>query len=375
MSIADEISVEDFLKALKIDYENKKHNTAVSEAEFPIGNRAALIAPPAAGKTVTVAGLFMRAQAKVRQTVHTNTPFFARILEKGSDIHQDISNLMDGHFPAKTQQYLGFRSSPGLLLERKKVVDVPFMGKKALWHRMLQLPICDLPGETLAQVIWQVRAQTSYQQVATKNMIENAIAEMRESNAYIFILKASTAKGLGEQIEQEKDPTVSRDPDVNQVRMLEDLANYKARHGDQIKAAYVVITAVDKIQRRAQRLGFDLLSPHTGQKDIENFVASCYQQFYAALHSSGIPIIKYYPMFFQTIKDDEGKEIIFDDPITRKNGDGSLGMKTVQRPHIMTKDLMDPSARTIWENVRKISYSEEQFDKLLDDLMKLAVSR
>ena len=377
----DNLSVEDFLKALKLDPNKPRTNLAPTEEEFgACGNKVALIAPPGAGKTVTVSGLFMRAQAKVKQSVNSDSPFYARILEKGSDIHQDISNLMDGIFPAKTQAYLGFRSSPGMLLEQKKFLGTgrSIFGaklRKQLWHKMPQLPICDLPGETLTQVMWQVRAQTGYQAAETRGMIEHAIKEMRSSDAYIFILKASTAKGLGEQIEQEKDRTVSRDPDVNVVRMLEDVANHKMKQGNQMRAAYIVISAVDKIQVRAERLGFDLLSPTTGQRDIENFVANCFPQFYAALHSYHIQHIKYYPMFFETVKDDKKKERLFEDTIEYRKKDGSFGIRTVYRPHIIVKDLFDPETRNIWQNARKISYSEEYYDNLLNDLMELARSR
>lgn len=377
----DNLSIEDFLTALKLNPNISHSNLAPTEEEFgTCGNKVALIAPPGAGKTVTVSGLFMRAQAKVRQTVNSDTPFYARILEKGSDIHQDISNLMDGIFPAKTQAYLGFRSSPGMLLEQKKFLGTGrrLFGtkiRKQLWHKMLQLPICDLPGETLTQVMWQVRAQTGYQAKETRSMIEHAIKEMRSSNAYIFILKASTAKGLGEQLEQERDRTVSRDPDVNIVRMLEDVANHKMKQNDQMRAAYVVIAATDKIQKRAERIGFDLLSPISGQKDIENFVANCFPQFYSALHSYYISKIKYYPMFFETVKDDNGKERIFEDTIEVRNKDGTFGVRTVKRPHIIVKDIFDPSARNIWQNARKISHSEIQYDNLLNDLMELAKAR
>jgi hypothetical protein len=127
MSTQDNLSVNDFLTALNINFERDK-KAAPSEQDFPDGNRVALIAPPAAGKTTTVSGLFMRANKKVGETLHTDAPFKCRMLEGGSNIHQDVSDLSDGIFPAKTQTYLGFRSSPGLLLEQLKyaAVSIPF---------------------------------------------------------------------------------------------------------------------------------------------------------------------------------------------------------------------------------------------------------
>lgn len=387
MTQTDNLSIQDLMTALNVNFE-RDHQQAPSESEFPYGNRVALIAPPAAGKTTTVAGLFTRANKKVKETLHTDTPFSCRMLEHGSNIHQDVADLSDGIFPAKTQTYLGFRSSPGLLLEQKKFMaaSIPFTGRffgrdnlrprKQIWHKMLQLPICDLPGETLSQVMWQVRAKTGPQQKIVADTIGNAVTEMRNCQAFIFILKASLAKGLGLPIETERDLTVSRDPDVNLVRMLEDIANYKSKHGQQIKAAYVVISAWDKLAPKAEQIGFDLFDQNLvkRQSDLENFVGQCFPQFFGTLHSSGIKLINYYPTFFQTETNAKGEELLFEDTIEYRLPDGSIGVKNVQRPHIMTKDLYDPGARNIWENVRAISYSEQSYDALLNDVMKLAVT-
>lgn len=379
----DTLSVQDFLTALNWNPE-KNRERVPGQSEFPYGNRVALISPPQAGKTATVSGLFMRAQQKVRETVYTDTPFYCRVLEGGSNIHQDISNLMSGYFPAKTRSYLGFRSSPGLLLEQKKFLnlEVPLTGKifghnigrkQQLWHKMLQLPICDLPGETLTQVMWQVRALKSQAQIeATKEIIENAIIEMRESDAFIFILKASTAMGLGEQLESEHDSTISRDPDVNLTRMFEDIVQHKTEQGRQIKRSFIAITAWDKLARRAERLNFNILDPYIGRQTMEDFVAACYPQFYAAMHSSlRSEQIDYYPLYFQTEKDDKGNEILFKDKIEYRDETGALGLKDVERPHIIVKDAFN-SPQNIWENVRKIQYSIVGYDRLLNDVMKLA---
>jgi hypothetical protein len=381
----DTLSVQDFLTALNWNpAQNREH--VPGQNEFPYGNRVALISPPQEGKTAVVSGLFMRAQQKVRETVYTDTPFYCRVLEGGSNIHQDISNLMSGYFPSKTRSYLGFRSSPGLLLEQKKFLDlrVPLTGRllgrenigkrQQLWHKMLQLPICDLPGETLTQVMWQVRAlQNKSQLLATKQIVENAIMEMRESDAYIFILKASTAMGLGQQLETEHDQTISSDPDVNITRMLEDLINYKMSQGKQIKRSFIAITAWDKMARRGQQLGFNFLDPYLGRRTMEDFVASCYPQFYAALHSSlRSEQIDYYPLYFQTEKNDNGTEKIFEDEVMLRDETGTLMPRIVKRPHIIVKDVMSPDARNVFENARKIEYSIAGYDRLLNDVMKLA---
>jgi hypothetical protein len=245
-----------------------------------------------------------------------------------------------------------------------------------LYHRALQVSINDLPGETLSQVMWQYRMKTGPQQKFIQDTIGNAINEMRNCQAYIFILNAALAHGLGLPIEAERDPNVSRDPDVNLTRMLEDIANYKAKHDQKIKAAFVVISQWDKLEPRAAKLGFDLFDKNLvkRQADLEEFVRRCFPQFFGTLHSSGINLINYYPTFFQTEKNEQGEEIQHEDTIEYYQPNNTLAVKTVNRPHIMQRDIFDPEARTLWENVRKISYSEETFDKLLGDVMELAVN-
>ncbi len=387
MTLNPDLTIQDVLTAINFNWE-RDQDKALTESEFPVGSRLALMSPPGDGKTTTVAGMFMRANTKVGDTLHTDCQFKCRMLERGSSVHQDVSDLSNGIFPAKTQTYLGFRSSPGLLLEQFRHVgfSIPLTGRifgrdnlrpaPKLWHKALQISINDLPGETLSQVMWQYRLKTGPQQKIISDAIGNAITEMRNCQAYIFILNAALAHGLGLPIEVERDPNVSRDPDVNLVRMLEDIANYKAKHGQPIKVAYVVITQWDKLEPRATRLGFDLFDRNLvkRQSDLEEFVRHCFPQFFGTLHSSGAKLVNYYPTFFQTEKDKECNEIKYKDDIEYYLPNGTLGIKTVERPHIMTKDINDPEAPSLWTNVRKISCSEESFDTLLNDIMKLAVT-
>jgi hypothetical protein len=316
------------------------------------------------------------------------------MLEHGSSVHQDVSDLSNGIFPAKTQTYLGFKSSPGLLLEEFLNVDVPVVGgimKKLrgsdpkMYHCALQISINDLPGETISQVMWQYRLKAGTpQQKVLADAIGNAITEMRNCQAYIFILNAALAHGLGLPIETERDPNVSRDPDVNLVRMLEDIASYKSVHGQNINAVFVIIAQWDKLEPRAKQLDFDLFDPDlvTRQHDLEEFVRHCFPQFFGMLHSCGAKLVNYYPTFFQTIKEKdpvsgELREKKFPDGIEYYNVDGSLGLRQVERPHIMTLDPEDLEARMQhgkWANVRQISASWQTFDTLLNDIMKLAVN-
>ena len=72
---------------------------------------------------------------------------------------------------------------------------------------------------------------------------------------------------------------------------------------------------------------------------------------------------------------EQGKEKMFEDEIPYYNENKELCVKTVRRPHIIVKDINDPQAGTIWDRVRKIEYSIVGYDRLLNDVMKLAVAK
>jgi hypothetical protein len=378
-------SLQDWLTAMDF-HPQKRAEYVPQEQEFPYGNSVGLIAPPDAGKTCVLAGTFRRAQQKVKETKDTDTPFYCRVLEAGSNIHQDISNLTRGIFPAKTRSYLGFRSSPGLLLEQKKfaAASIPLTGRifgrefrprKQLWHKLLQLKACDLPGETLTQVMWQIRALTKDKMQTARDVIEHALAEMLEIDAAIFITKASEVLGFGEQIEKPVDITGNIDPDVPLTRMAEWILSTKMQRSERLKKIFVAITAWDKLAPRAEKLGINLLDPFIGKQHMENFVANCYPQFYAAIHSYvRDEDIEYYPLYYQTVKEN-GREVLFEDEVAYYDEHRVLQYHKVRRPHIMVKSLEDPRNRSIWDGVGKIEWSYNGFGRLLDDMMTLAEAR
>jgi hypothetical protein len=233
-----------------------------------------------------------------------------------------------------------------------------------------------LPGETLNQVIWQIRALNTDMQRTAKDVIEHALAEMLECEACVFITKASEVLGFDEQIDRPKDDTGNIDPDVPLTRMAEYILNTKMKRSEQMKKIFVAITAWDKLAPKAEKQGINLLDPYVGRQHMEDFVANFYPQFYAAIHSHVRgKDIEYYPLYFETIKEN-GKEKLFDDEISYTDPEtGGLGIKVVKRPHIMKKSINDPRNRTIWDGVRKVHWSYNAYDRLLNDMMTLAEAR
>ena len=390
MSLMSDASIDDLLTAMNYHPE-RDYKPIIGPDELPLKDQAVLIAPPQAGKTAIVTGMFKRANAKVYENLHTDCKWRCKILEKGSNIHDDVSRLSDGLFPGKTQIFLGFRSSPGLLLEQQKqwAMKVPFTAKifgrqddlrpaRDVWHKAKQTTFLDLPGETLSKLMWQYRQKVGEDKGKMRETIGGAIVEARTCSEVMLILNCGKAHGLGLPIDTETDPNVCSDPDVSLTRMFVDIASDKAKKGERIKAAYVILAATDKIAKKAERYRFDLLDRHLvkRQRTLEAFTAKCFEQFFGALHSWGIPEskIRYYPTFFETEKTPDGSEIMYDDPMEYTAADGTKIMTAARRPHIIVKDLDDDNARDVWQNVRGISYSEETFDTLMTDLMETAPS-
>jgi len=326
---------------------------------FPTKNRLALIGTVGAGKSTVVGGLVMTAETLVAETKRTDKPFFCRVLEGGSEIHQDVSDLREGHFPKKTVPFGEFAAEAGLLLEWEHNIDVPVFGTQTFRRKLLQVPICDIAGEDLQQTIRQVRRQGTIGEYS-KQKVRNLIAYVRESDGYIITIKATRAKGFREQLETEKDKKLSPDPDVNLVRLLEDLMNYKSINRSRpIKGVAVVITAWDRMKDVAEEVGFDILDPNMGQHDLERFVSACFPSTYAAIQSLRVPNVQYFPSFFEVETDEQGSVKFWEEEpgspkIKRRRPDYEVGGEW-------------------WRNLRKVSYSEKSYVDLIDWLKRFAM--
>ena len=317
---------------------------------FPVKNRVATIGTIGAGKSTVVAGMVMAAETLVAD----DPSFYCSVIESTSDIHQDVSSLRDGHFPKKTVPFGTYASEAGLLLEYDRKLGGIRYGVKRV-----QNPVCDIAGEDLAQTIRQVRMAGPIGNVA-RQAVRNLIAYVRESDAFIITVKATRAKGLfplGRQLETEEPDkpedqrVLSDDPDVNLVRLLEDLINYKRTHRSRpIRGVAVVVTAWDRLKQSgvADRIGFDILNPHVGQQDLQNFVRGCFPAVYAAIKSLRIPNVQYFPSFFELETDEQGNE--------KRWPDGS--------PIIKTRAETAGHPDEWWRDLRKCSYSEDTYIKL-----------
>lgn len=357
--------LEDIAEFAGIASPNQPCKLALSPSLFPAKSRLALIGTVGAGKSTVVGGIGITAETLVRETEGTAQPFYCQVLEGGSEIHQDKSDLRGGHFPRKTQAYTGFASEAGLLLEWEKRY-----GPVTAWHKYLQVPICDLAGEDIQQTIRQVVNKRDIGTVS-KQKVANLIGYMRESDGFIICLKGTRAKGFRKQLEPEKDKLLSSDPDVNMVRLLQDLVYYKMNNQSKpIKGMAVIVTAADILQREVgDEMGFDITQHYdkvkqpqqyaNQQKDILDFVSACFPATYAAIRSLRVPNVQFFPSYFEQETDIEGNPQYWtDEPDSPK-------IRT-RKINLMSED---------WRhNLRKISYSEAWYIDLIDWLRNFAAS-
>ena len=332
---------------------------------YPAKSRIALIGTVGAGKSTVVGATGITAETLVKETEHTDHPFFCQVLEGGSEIHQDKSDLRNGHFPRKTTAYTGFASEAGLLLEWEKRY-----GPVTAWHKYLQVPICDLAGEDIQQTIRQVVQKRDIGAVS-KQKVANLIGYMRESDGFIICLKGTRAQGFKKQLETEKDKNLSQDPDVNMVRLLQDLVYYKMTNQIKpIRGMAIIVTASDILQREiGDDMGFDITTHYNKvtqaqqyqrqQQDLLDFVSSCFPATYAAIRSLRVPNVQFFPSYFELETDAYGKiEYWPDEPDSPK-------IQTL-KPAAFSED---------WRHqLRKIKYSEAWYIDLIEWLRNFAAS-
>ena len=334
----------------EVGISRQQPNVATPIHLFPYKNRTSLIGTVGAGKSAVVSGIVMRAEARCAD----RQDFYCRVLEGSSEIHQDVSDMRDGHFPRKTTPFGAFASEAGLLLENERRLGVGKLSS-IVSKNLRQVPICDIAGEDISQMIRQVRAAGALGEIA-KQAVRNLIAYVRESDAHIITLKATRAKGLfdgGRQLEEEADAKVSRDPDVNLVRLLEDLMNYKATHRSRpVRGVAVVITAWDRLKASgvADKIGFDILNPMIGQNDLQGFVQGCFPSTFAAIKSLRVPNVQYFPSFFEVETDEQGNELRWPD----------------NSPKIKHRQPSEGNPDEWFRDLRGISYSEASYDRLID---------
>jgi len=321
----------------------QQQSPATPPHQYAYKTRFALLGTVGAGKS-TIASLMML----TTQTLSADYPdFYCRVLEGSSSVYQDISNLRDGHFPAKTTAYQQIATEAGLLMEWERKLGGFKVGMKSL-----QIPLVDLAGEDVQMFDAKYAKNIGSLGNVVHSAVENLKQYVRQCEGYIVVVKASRAKGIfpeGTQLESEDDKALSEDPDVNLVRMLDHIVDYKRQHRQAIHGIAVVVTAWDLLLPYAQNIGINLF--RTGQNDMKDFMDTFFPSVSQAIKGSRLQNVKYFPMYVELDRDAEGNP--------KKWKDGSPKIKRKQSFGSQRQQVRD---------MRKPSYNEQGCIDLIEYL-------
>lgn len=306
-------------------------------------SRFSLIGTVGSGKS-TVAALI----GLTTQTLSSVEPeFFCRIIERNSDIYADISNLRSGRFPAKTAPLSAFATEAGLLLAKKKTPS--FLGMK-----QLQMPICDVSGEDLQLNIRQYAAKMGNLGAAAYSAFAQLTRYVKECDGMIVCVDASRAVlGRDIQIKTEDDKYLHFDPDVNLVRILNDVFDYREQIRRPLKGIAIVITKWDELKPHVEHLGLDLFNPTQNDMAVfmDTFFPSVSQAIKSYILTNNSVRIAYFPMYVEIERNEDGTE-------KRRKEDKSLIVKAKQS--------------NLLGDLRKPSYAEQSCANLIEWLLGFA---
>lgn len=349
-----------------IGWETTKKNSSVGDLldAQPDSNRITMIGTMGAGKSTHLAGLLVAADRKVSKSRDTDYPFRYILAEGSGNIEHDKSALRAGHFPPKTGALKASVIEPGLTFEWAHTTHLAGI-EMTLSKRQAKMPICDLAGEDLCQLIEKVNQVRTLQQASQLNA-QRITGIVTQSAGLMLIIKATRAQGLG--IEIEKEPTgmdgLSVYSDANLKRMVDGIIRFKRqnRNSPQIRGVAIIVTAWDGLAPVAQQIStitgkpFDPLDVAISQESLDKFMYMCYPSTHAAITSLHIQNVRYFPSFFEVETDDNNKPIYWDGTTS---------------PKIRKPDIFDPT-QNFEDNVNTVKNSEFWFFKELDWLQEFA---
>jgi hypothetical protein len=337
-------------------------------------NRITMIGTMGAGKSAHLASLLIAADRKVSKSRNTEYPFRYLIEEGSGNIEHDKSAMRAGHFPPKTGALKASVVEPGLTFEWSHVSHA--LGKEiTLSRKIAKMPIADLAGEDLCQLIEKVSQVRTLQQASQINA-ERITNIITQSEGLMFIIKATRAQGLGIQLE--KEPVgidgLSIYSDANYKRMINGIVKYKRQHPNSppLRGIAVVITAWDGLASVAKQIEQITGSPFDptfykrdkngnidttrSQEILDKFLYMCFPSTHAAITSLHLGNVKYFPSFIETEKDSTGNPVCWEG---------------TQSPKISCRDLFDPT-ESFEDNVNSIHYSYFWLNQELDWLKNFA---
>jgi len=256
--------------------------------------RVSVIGTRASGKT-TALGLI----CLTCETLSSIYPGFkVRIVEKSSGIRQAPSDLRRGHFPPATL--------PGVWYE----ADLILKWEDRFSQKIVRLPFCETAGEDIQKWISKF-SQGMYQVQQDFHSATELHKYVLSSNGFILVIPVSRALIFAEGKPLEREPEdLPIDPDLNLVRILEKIYDYKEQtQSPPIEGMAVLLTKYDLIQPYAQSMGMDLYQPGGVQK----FMNAYFPQTSQALKYYGLEKVRFFPSYVQVERDQKGRVIKWPD--------------------------------------------------------------
>jgi hypothetical protein len=321
-------------------------------------NRITMIGTQGSGKSTFLSELLISGDRLVEKTPPDKI-FRLLVNEGSSNLEHEKSAMRAGFFPNKTTKLKATNIEPGLTFEWANVSYV--LGQRIeTGRKVVKMPVADLAGEDLVQLIEKVNAVRTLQEAEqlNANRVTNIVTQ---SAAFLFIVKASRLQGLDEH-PLEEEPTdingMSIYSDANFKRMLDGIIRYKRQNHNSppIRSIAFVLTAWDTLDPIAKQIQavtgepFDPTDDKISQESLSRLITACLPSTSAAVKSLGIPNVRYFPSWVETEK-----------------SDGTTAPKIKRIP------VFDPEHR--WdENVNTIRYSEKHCWKVLDWIKEFAVA-
>jgi hypothetical protein len=319
-------------------------------------NRITMIGTQGSGKSVLLSHLLIAGDRLVEKTP-ADKIFRLLVNEGSSNLEHDKCAMRAGNFPPKTAKLKATSIEPGLTFEWANVSTV--LGQRIeTGKKVVKMPIADLAGEDLCQLIEKVNAVRTLQDAEQLNA-QRVTNIVTQSSAFLFIVKASRLQGL-DDVPIEEEPTdvngMSIYSDANFKRMLDGIVRYKRqnRNSPPIRSIGFVITAWDTLEPVAKQIQaitgepFDPTDAKISQESLGRLVTACLRSTSAAIKSLEIPNVKYFPSWVETKKD-----------------------VTTGKEHIVRNQMFEPGRR--WdENVNSIKYSEAWDWRIIDWIKETA---
>jgi GTPase SAR1 family protein len=245
------------------------YNYVATDLPVKYKTRFAMLGTVGSGKSTVTAAIFLTAQTLSGHPEFRN--FYTETLEGStSSILDDVSRLRRGHFPEKTQKYLAAPPEAGL--------GLTWGGR--FGDKRVQIPICDIAGEDVQQMIRQSRIALNPDQYNDNVQLINYV---RDADGFILVVPASRALMFADDVAIESEYDVHgnvSDPDVPLQRILNEIFRYKQQtRGKRVKGIAVVITKWDLIAPFAARLGMDIGTPD----GLYKFMHTCFPGTSSAL--------------------------------------------------------------------------------------------